>query len=98
MINSNLQTQGQQHLGLRVDMLDSGGNIIDTRCARINNELFIQYARPRGTYNLRDLHTASRPYIQGQSNVYGTLRVTIKNTQQLEDLAKIKLLIQQTCT
>jgi hypothetical protein len=98
MINSNLQTQGQQHLGLRVDMLDSGGNIIDTRCARINNELFIQYTRPRGTYNLRDLHTASRPYIQGQSNVYGTLRVTIKNTQQLEDLAKIKLLIQQTCT
>jgi len=97
LINSNLQTQGQQHLGLRVDMLDAGGNIIDFRCARINNELFIQYARPRGTYNLRDMHAESRPYIQGQSNVYGTLRVTIKNTQQLEDLSKIKLTIQQTC-
>ena len=97
MINSNLQTQGQQHIGLRVDLLDSGGNVIDTRCARINNELFIQYARPRGTYNLRDLHTDSRPSIQGQSNVYGALRVTVKNTQQLEDLAKIKLNIQQTC-
>jgi hypothetical protein len=97
MINSNLQTQGQQHIGLRVDMLDAGGNIIDTRCARINNELFIQYARPRGTYDLRDQHTDSRPSIQGHSNVYGTLRVTIKNTQQLEDLSKIKLNIQQTC-
>ena len=97
MINSNLQTQGQQHLGLKVDMLDAGGNIIDSRCARINNELFIQYARPRGTYNLRDMHVESRPYIQGQSNVYGTLRVTLKNTAQLEDLAKIKLTIQQTC-
>ena len=97
MINSNLQTQGQQHIGLRVNMLDAGGNIIDSRCARINNELFIQYAKPRGTYNLRDMHTDSRPSIQGQSNVYGTLRVTIKNIQQLEDLAKIKLNIQQTC-
>ena len=97
MINSNLQTQGQQHIGLRVDMLDAGGNIIDTRCARINNELFIQYARPRGTYNLRDMHVESRPSIQGQSNVYGTLRVSIKNTKQLEDLAKIKLTIQHTC-
>lgn len=98
LVNSNLQTQGQQHLGLRVDMLDAGGNIIDSRCARINNELFIQYARPRGTYNLRDMHAESRPYIQGQSNVYGTLRVTLKNTAQIEDLAKIKLNIQQTCT
>jgi hypothetical protein len=51
-----------------------------------------------GTYNLRDMHAESRPYIQGQSNVYGTLRVTLKNTAQIEDLAKIKLNIQQTCT
>jgi hypothetical protein len=98
MINSNLRTQGQQHIGLRVDLLDAGGNVIDTRCARINNELFIQYARPRGTYNLRDMYIDSRPYIQGQSNVYGTIRVSIKTSEQLEDLVKIKLTIQQTCT
>lgn len=98
LVNNNLQTQGQQHLGLRVDLLDAGGNIIDSRCTRINNELFIRYTKPRGTYNLRDMHAESRPYLQGQNNVYGTLRVTLKNTQQLEDLAKIKLNIQQTCT
>jgi hypothetical protein len=54
MINNELRTEGQQHIGLRVDLLDAGGNIIDSRCARINNERFIRYERPAGTYNLRD--------------------------------------------
>jgi len=98
MINNELRTEGQQHIGLRVDLLDAGGNIIDSRCARINNERFIRYERPAGTYNLRDRYTDSRPSIFGQENVYGTLRVGIRTTQQLEDLAKIKLNIQRTCT
>ncbi len=98
MINNELRTEGQQHIGLRVDLLDAGGNIIDSRCARINNERFIRYERPAGTYNLRDRYTNSRPRIFGQENVYGTLRVGIRTTQQLEDLAKIKLTVQRTCT
>jgi hypothetical protein len=98
MINNELRTDGQQHIGLRVDLLDAGGNVIDSRCARINNERFIRYERPAGTYNLRDRYTNSRPSIFGQENVYGTLRVGIKTTQQLEDLAKIKLTVQRTCT
>jgi hypothetical protein len=98
MINNELRTEGQQHIGLRVDLLDAGGNIIDNRCARINNERFIRYERPVGTYNLRDRYTNSRPSIFGQENVYGTLRVGIRTTQQLEDLAKIKLNVQRTCT
>ena len=98
MINNELRTEGQQHIGLRVDLLDAGGNIIDSRCARINNERFIRYERPAGTYNLRDRYTNSRPSIFGQENVYGTLRVGVRTTQQLEDLAKIKLTIQRTCT
>jgi hypothetical protein len=98
MINNELRTEGQQHIGLRVDLLDAGGNIIDSRCARINNERFIRYERPTGTYNLRDRYTNSRPSIFGQENVYGTLRVGVRTTQQLEDLAKIKLTIQRTCT
>lgn len=98
MINNELRTEGQQHIGLRVDLLDAGGNIIDSRCARINNERFIRYERPVGTYNLNDRYTDSRPSIFGQENVYGTLRVGIRTTQQLEDLAKIKLNIQRTCT
>ena len=97
MINNELRTEGQQHIGLRVDLLDAGGNIIDSRCARINNERFIRYERPAGTYNLRDRYTNSRPSIFGQENVYGTLRVGVRTTQQLEDLAKIKLTVQRTC-
>jgi hypothetical protein len=98
MINNELRTEGQQHIGLRVDLLDAGGNIIDSRCARINNERFIRYERPAGTYNLRDRYINSRPSIFGQENVYGTLRVGVRTTQQLEDLAKIKLTVQRTCT
>jgi len=98
VINNELRTEGQQHIGLRIDLLDAGGNTIDSRCARINNERFIRYERPAGTYNLRDRYTNSRPSIFGQENVYGTLRVGIRTTQQLEDLAKIKLTVQRTCT
>ena len=98
MINNELRTEGQQHIGLRVDLLDAGGNILDSRCARINNERFIRYERPAGTYNLRDRYTNSRPSIFGQENVYGRIRVGVRTTQQLEDLAKIKLNVQRTCT
>ena len=98
MINNELRTEGQQHIGLRVDLLDAGGNIIDSRCVRINNERFIRYERPAGTYNLRDRYINSRPSIFGQENVYGTLRVGVRTTQQLENLAKIKLTVQRTCT
>lgn len=98
-INNSLQTApGQQHIGLTVDMLNASGEIIDSRCARINNELFVFYEKPSGAYNLRDQRTDSRPSIMGQNNVYGTLRVHIKNTDQLEDLAKIKLSVQGTCS
>ena len=98
IINNELRTQGQQHIGLRVDLLDANGNIIDSRCARINNERFIRYDRPSGTYNLNNRYVNSRPNVFGYENVYGTLRIGIKNTQQMQDLAKIKLNIQRTCT
>ena len=98
VINNELRTSGQQHLGLRVDLLDAGGSIIDSRCARINNERFIRYERPAGTYNLRDRYTNSRPSIQGENDVYGILAVHIKNTQQMQELSKIKLSIERACT
>ena len=89
---------GQQHVGLVVDMLNASGDVIDSRCARINNELFVFYEKPKGAYNLRDIRTDSRPSIMGQNNVYGTLRVHIKDKDQLQDLAKIKLSVQKTCS
>lgn len=98
-INNELQPAiGQQHMGLVVDMLDASGNIIDSRCARINNELFVFYENPLGAFNLRDKRAFSRPNIMGQNNVYGTLRVNIRDVTQLQDLAKIKLNLQRTCS
>lgn len=97
-INSELKSeQGQQHIGLAIDLLDASGNLLDHRCARINNELFINYTKPKGAYNLHDQQALSRPNIMGQNNVYGTLRVHIKTAEQFSDLAKIKLSVQQTC-
>lgn len=97
VINNELQTPGQQHLGLRVDLLDAGGNTIDSRCNKIPTGGLIHYHRPRGTYNLNALHTDSRPSILGQNYVYGNLRVHIRNTQQMQELAKIKLTVERTC-
>ena len=97
-INSELRAeQGQQHIGLAVDLLDASGNVLDSRCARINNQLFINYSNPAGAYNLRDKRANSRPNVMGQNNVYGTLRVHVNN-QQIQDLAKIKLNVQRTCS
>ena len=98
VINNELQTPGQQHLGRRVDLLDAGGSIIDSRCSRIPTGGLIHYHRPRGTYNLNALYTDSRPSILGQNYVYGNLRVHIRNTQQMQELAKIKLTVERTCT
>ena len=98
VINNELRTPGQQHLGLRVDLLDAGGNTIDSRCNKIPTGGLIHYHRPQGTYNLNALYTDSRPSILGQNYVYGNLRVHIKNTQQMQELAKIKLTIERTCT
>ena len=98
VINNELQTPGQQHLGLRVDLLDAGGNTIDSRCNKIPTGGLIHYHRPRGTYNLNALYTDSRPSILGQNYVYGNLRVHIRNTQQMQELAKIKLTVERTCT
>jgi hypothetical protein len=97
VVNNEIKSLGQQRLGLRVDLLDAGGNVIDSRCANINNELFIHYEAPAGSYDLSDRHINSRPSILGQNNVYGTLRVNIRSAEQLEELATIKLNIQRTC-
>jgi hypothetical protein len=99
MINEELQPKlGQQHIGLQVLLLDAGGNIIDRRCTNINTELFIRYNEPNlasVNWNMRERFL--RPDIVGQNNVYGTLRIHIKNLEHVGELAKIKLEVQRTC-
>jgi hypothetical protein len=98
LINAELQTPiGQQHIGLRVDMLAADGSIIDSRCAKINNELFVDYALPAGAYNLNKKRQLLRPNILGQNNVYGVLRLHINSVEQMDELVKIKLNVQKTC-
>jgi len=98
IINSQIKTpMGQQHIGLQVDLISRNGQLLDSRCTNINNEVFIQYDRPRGAYNLRDMNQLGRPVINAENNVYGTLRVDIKNISKLEQLSTVKLSINQTC-
>lgn len=99
MINGELQPKlGQQHIGLQILLLDAGGSVIDRRCANINTELFIRYNEPNlasVNWNVREHFL--RPDIVGQNNVYGTLRIHVKNLENVGELAKIKLEIQRTC-
>lgn len=92
-----LPQQGRQHIGVRIDLIDASGSVFDSRCARVDNQLFINYSDPVGTYNLRDKRRLSRPNVMGQNNVYGTFRVHLHNTSQIENLARIKLSVQKTC-
>lgn len=98
-INNELQNPtGQQHIGLRVNLVDSGGNVLDSRCANINTELFVSYTESkmevsRWSDGKRNLH----PQIDGQANVYGTLRVHLQDSQIVGDITKITLNIEKTC-
>jgi hypothetical protein len=99
MINQELQpTQGRQHVGLRVSLLDAAGDPIDTRCTNIDTELLIRYSEPNmGSYNLNERKAYLRPDIVGQNAVHGILRVNLTNLRGVEDLAKIRLNIEKTC-
>jgi hypothetical protein len=100
MVNSYLQTQtGQPHLGLRVDMLDAAGALVDSRCANISSEMFIRYSQPNlDLINWNSERSFVRPDIVGQNKINGVLRVHFNNPTVVGDLARIRLNIQQTCT
>jgi hypothetical protein len=100
MVNSELQTpMGQQRIGLRISLLDAGGGTIDSRCADINTELFVRFSEPNlAVVNWHTRRAFLRPDIVGQNNVYGVLRVHLKNIKHAGDLAKVRLTVEKTCT
>lgn len=99
MINSELRpSMGTQRIGLHVDILDAGGNIIDQRCANINTETFIRYNQPQGVVNYNDSDMIMRPEIFGDAKIPTKLNVNLTNIRDLGEIAKIKLNIQNTCT
>ena len=97
-INNTLQTpMGMQHIGLRVDLIDAGGQVFDSRCARLDNRTLIYWEAPTGVYNLRDGKRLMRPVVLGTSSFNGSLRINLRSPQQIQDLARVKLSVQKTC-
>lgn len=100
MMNNELQSQlGQQHFGLRVDLINIHGDVMDSRCANINNELFVRYSEPnQGVTNLNNRSAYLRPDIVGQNVMTGTLRLNITNLTNVNSLAKLRLSIESSCS
>lgn len=97
-INSQFQAgENLQFIGLRVDLLDARGDIIDSRCSNINNRMFITYTKPPGDYNSRDKWRLSRPNVMGQNKLEGTARLHLKTVDQIENLARIRMSVEQSC-
>ena len=85
---------GRPHVGLRVDLVDAGGLVVDSRCAKIDTSLFVNWYSSQ-----QEVESASVPRtaINGQASVYGTLRVGMRDPEQFRRAVKIKLNIEKTC-
>lgn len=95
-INSQIQPpRGEQHIGLEVELLDAGGNIIDSKCTKVNTDTFIKYSEPNApSHELTYRNSDFRPDIVGQNKINGTLKL---NVSDFSDLSRIKLTVQKTC-
>lgn len=100
VINNQIQTPvGRQHIGLRVDLKDAGGSIVDSRCAKIDTSLFVSYTEPQfEVVHWNDMSRNLRPTVNGEASVYGVLRVHLLNKNIISDISKITLTIEKTCT
>jgi hypothetical protein len=99
VVNGQIQTPvGRQHIGLRVDLKDAGGNVIDSRCARIDTSLFVGYTEPQlEVVHWNDQQRNLRPVINGDASVYGVLRVHLHNKELIGNVNKVTLTVEKTC-
>ena len=99
VIKDQIQTPvGRQHIGLKVDLKDSGGQVVDSRCAKIDTSLFVSYTEPK--FEVVHWNEASknlRPVVNGDASVYGVLRVHLYNKNVIGDVAKVNLTVEKTC-
>lgn len=100
VVNSQIQTPvGRQHIGLRVDLKDAGGDVVDSRCARIDTSLFVSYTESQlEVVHWNDANKNLRPVINGDASVYGVLRIHLRTKEQISNVAKVTLNIEKTCT
>jgi hypothetical protein len=95
MITSEFKPNaGRQHVGLRVDLVDAAGKAVDTRCAKIDTSLFVNWYSSQLEV---ESSSVPRTAINGQASVYGVLRVHFKDLVKVADVVKIKLNIEKTC-
>jgi hypothetical protein len=98
-VNGQIQTPvGRQHIGLRVDLKDAGGNVVDSRCARIDTSLFVSYTEPQmEVVHWNDQARNLRPVVNGDASVYGVLRVHLHDKDLVGNVNKVTLTVEKTC-
>lgn len=98
-INRNFQAgQNLQFVAVKLDLLDANGQTIDSRCTSLNNQIFVAYENPKGDYNLRERWLISRPSVMGQNKLEGTFRVHLKTLEQIENLSRIRMSVEKSCS
>lgn len=100
VINGQIQTPiGRQHIGLRVDLKDAGGVVLDSRCAKIDTSLFVSFTEPQfEVVHWNDRERNLRPMINGDASVYGVLRVHLRDKNLVSNVNKVTLTVEHTCT
>lgn len=99
LVNSQLQSSGgRQHIGLRVNIRDAGGAVIDSGCVRIDTSTFVDYTEPTNeVVHWNDRSRNLRPYINGRGTYRDVLRMNLTSTGDIDEMAKIDLTIEKTC-
>jgi hypothetical protein len=100
LVNHLLQSPiGRQHIGLRVNIRDAGGAVVDSGCVRVDAASFLGYTEPTNeVVHWNDRSRNLRPYIDGQGKYRDVLKMNITSTGEIDEIAKIDLTIEKTCT
>lgn len=96
-VNQHLDSK-RQEIGVYIEFLDANLRVVESQCTPIPTQNFISFMRPNlGTVNLNDRFRYVRPYFHGQGYLEGKLVFGINNMDQLNQLTKVRLTIQDSC-
>lgn len=95
--NQHLDSK-RQEIGVYIEFLDANLKVVESQCIPIPTQNFISFMRPNlGTVNLNDRFRYVRPYFHGQGYLEGKLVFGINDMDQLNQLTKVRLTIQDSC-
>lgn len=99
LINSVMRSNvGQQKINVKVDLLDRNGILIDSRCGELNAQNFISFKTPNLTvvkWGSDDQY--SRLELNGDRSIEGVFRVHVNDLNNVSELSKIKLTVENQC-